>query len=232
MKNILTTLFFLFGFYGTVLAAPKGSLYDPLYVVSVSTSSTVTGKTYLQDDVYFGVDPQISTMAKTGTFDVLFGVKAATAVISGATDISGAVTLNSTLDVDGNITAGAANYRSTFTATTGAQVWTGGLTAPTFNGAVVGGAVSGTTGQFTGDFKAGAANFISTFTATTGQVALGGAFLMKSKTLAELDALAGVVGAAYYCSDCTNTAVCVGSGTAAGAWVDFSSPTVHCNTVK
>lgn len=133
-----------------------------------------------------------------------FGVAAATAVYSGAVNIQGAATLDSTLDVDGNIVAGAANYRSTFTAASGALALTGALSGEStldidgneYHGAAnyrstftassgalaISGAItslagfSGTTGTFSGDVKRGAANYVSTFTASSGAEVMTGAF--------------------------------------------------------
>lgn len=150
----------------------------------------------------------------TGTFSaegisITYGVAAATGAFSGAVNIVGAVTLDSTLDVDGNIVAGAANYRSTFTAASGNLDISGAV--------AIGGAVTGPT-AITG----------------TKLIASGaGSVGLYSRTLAQLNLLVpAAAGQVYFCNNCIHEAVCVSSGTAAGAFVDISSPTVHCDTVN
>lgn len=159
----------------------------------------------------------------TGTFSaegisITYGVAAATGAFSGAVNIVGAATLDSTLDVDGNVVAGAANYRSTFTAASGNLALTGSLTSLA--------GLSGTTGSFSSTLG------VTGVTTSSGTINTGYS-RHGSKTLAQLNAYAaGAAGEDFYCSDCINEAICVSSGTGRGAFVDISSPTAHCDTVN
>ncbi|MFA5937350.1 MAG: hypothetical protein WC822_05770 [Candidatus Paceibacterota bacterium] len=207
-----------------VMSFPNSVIFPGSVQVLGTLSPTSTSYTYNDLTIVYGVNT--ATIVVTGASDFAgdeyhgaANYRSTFTASSGALALTGALTANGNIVMLGNEYRGAANYVSTFTASSGAQAWTGALTS---NGAITA----------LGNEYHGAANFVSTFTASSGQLALGGAFLLKSKTLAQLDALTGVVGAAFYCSDCTSTAICVGSGTAAGAFVDFSSPTVHCDTKK
>lgn len=74
------------------------------------------------------------------------------------------------------------------------------------------------------------------FCATTQPQSLGLiTAVVESKTLAEIDAYAArAAGQIVYCSNCTRSALCVSSGTAAGAWViatasgTFQAGIQHC----
>ena len=141
--------------------------------------------------------------AWTGNLSTLGGI---TGVALNAT---GAVTLDSTLDVDGNEYHGATAYRSTFTASTGAQIWTGAIsslasaTAPTITG--------------------------STLVTGAKVTASAGPFTMYSRTAAQIIVIDPTVeGEFYYCSDCTTVAVCVSTGTAAYDWALFTDKTAAC----
>lgn len=83
-------------------------------------------------------------------------------------DVSGAVTLNSTVDIDGNVIAGAAQYRSTFTAASGALALTGALSTES-------------TLDVDGNVTIGAAQYRSTFTAASGDAAIGGTLTSAGK---------------------------------------------------
>ena len=103
MKKIIAIL--LLGCVSAI-ASPHGSIYDPLYVVSVSTSSVVTGNTYLQGNTYFGTGVYTSTFtAATGVLDIAGVYKIAGATMVGATGSTGAV------GATGTIASGAAGVR-------------------------------------------------------------------------------------------------------------------------
>ena len=95
-------------------------------------------------------------------------------------DVNGATTLNSTLDVDGNSWYGAASYRSTNTAATGAWAFPATVS--------IGGALTQTgaanldsTLDVDGNMTIGAATYRSTFTAASGNAAIGGTLTSAGK---------------------------------------------------
>jgi hypothetical protein len=71
---------------------------------------------------------------------------------------------------------------------------------------------------------------VRTFGGTTlSRITVNGGYQFTSKTLAQLGALTPVAaGETYYCSDCTTDAVCVSTGTAAGAFAGMSARTTAC----
>lgn len=61
-------------------------------------------------------------------------------------------------------------------------------------------------------------------TATSGNIGF------YPRTLTQINAITPTaVGQAYYCSDCTNSAVCISSGTGLGAFVQIGSKSTHCS---
>ena len=70
----------------------------------------------------------------------------------------------------------------------------------------------------------------------TGAVTNSGTVSLYSRTITQINSLAPTaVGQLLYCSDCVRSAICVSSGTAAGAWVVAVSTattpaynTLHC----
>lgn len=169
-------------------------------------TSTIQGAAYIGTQLYNG---QISTISANGS------------VTAVSLNVVGATTLDSTLDVDGNVIEGAANYRSTFTASSGALNLTGAVTSLA--------GFTGTTATFSGDVKRGAENYTSTFTATTGAEVMTGAFTSNTsigvpatgmvfvglRTIAELMAATAVAGQIGICSNCSPVEVFI--STAAGA---------------
>lgn len=69
-----------------------------------------------------------------------------------------------------------------------------------------------------------------------GTLTTTGVFTPYSRTIAQLNALApSAAGQVVFCSDCVRSAICVSTGTAAGAWSVASSTaaspaytTIHC----
>jgi hypothetical protein len=94
----------------------------------------------------------------------------------------------------------------------------------------------------------GAAGYISTFTAASGNAdfggavtavgnvsgasltATGGAIKFYSRSQAQILAIdPGGVGEAYFCNDCTTTAVCISTGTAVLDFAAIEDPTALCD---
>ena len=146
---------------------------------------------------------------------------------------TGAVTFDSTLDVDGNVVMGASLYRSTFTAASGNLDLTGAFTTDS-------------TIDAAGNVTIGAMLYRSTFTAASGNAAIGGTLTSAGtitattgnikvtagalqptiKTKAELGVMTPAVGDVYSCSDCTNTyTLCVGTGAVANGFREIGTAT-------
>lgn len=66
-------------------------------------------------------------------------------------------------------------------------------------------------------------------TVTANQLVMNGGLQLKSLTLAQIQAVVGVVGQEYYCSNCTTDAVCVSTSTKANTFVRLSARTTACN---
>jgi hypothetical protein len=134
-----------------------------------------------------------------------YGISAATGVFSGAVSIAGIVTLT------GNEYKGAANYVSTFTASSGAQNWTGDLN--TLGSLSVSGTISGPT-SITG----------------TKLIASGaGSVGLYSRSAAQIVALTpAAVGQVYYCNDCGTVPMCISTNTAQGGFALITNKTSVC----
>lgn len=177
-------------------------------------------------------------VASQTSVDAAYKSLTATYGITGATG-----TLSSTLSVGGNVyLAPSTAYTSTFTASngnlhivgiiTGATVNTGlganelydmnqnvqTTDAVTFRDAAATYGVTGATGTFSGA--------LSGLSVT----ASGGAIKFYSRSEAQILAIdPGGAGEAYYCNDCTTTAVCISTGTAVLDFAAIEDPTAICD---
>lgn len=159
MKKILGLIITL-GFCGNAIAAYHGSMYDPLYVVGVSTYNYNTGDSFLLGNTYFGAigSAEISSITAAGNIQAAHGITATTVTVSGAVSV-GALTGTSTMDIAGNVYEGAANFVSTMTGTTGAWAITGSVVSL---GDITGVNIHGNGSALTGVISSTAAIVLST----------------------------------------------------------------------
>jgi len=173
-----------------------------------STGTFTAEDAEIEDDLVVGDDLTVGgDVAITGTL----GVTGALTGTSGA--------FSTTLSAAGNVTLGAANYKSTMTASNGNWAITGNVATlgnvtavdVTGSGAVQGATVTGTTSVTTPLFIA------------------SGPSRLYSRTAAQIVALdPGAVGEVVYCNDCTTVAVCISTGTAVADWALITDKSAAC----
>ena len=212
---------------GTLTVASGGSLVlaSGSTLTDTATASHAGVQTFT-GNVYFGAAGYKSTnTASSGAWAF-----PATLIVGGA------VTASSTLDVTGNFTSGAAGYKSTNTASSGAWAFPAGVA---ILGALTGNTLAMTgAGDIAGQFTWGTAGTKSTGTVTGGLSIAGtlttiavnisgsGQLLMGNATSAALAALApGQAKGALLINSTTGNLV-MSTGTAVGAWVLVSTPTL------
>lgn len=164
------------------------------------TSGTFSTTLDVNGNSTFGADNYVTTnTAASGAWAMPATLAVIGALNTDSTfDADGAVTLNSTLDVDGDVKMGAANYRSTFTATTGAMVMTGAFTSAA--------AVTGLS-----------------ITASGGPIKPYSRSIAQLDAITP-----GAAGEYYHCSDCGILGhLAESTGTTRGAFVISSSNTMH-----
>jgi len=90
-------------------------------------------------------------------------------------------------------------------------------------GAVVGtGALTATSGTFSTTVGITGATSLSSATVTD-------AFVIGSRTQAQIEAITPVVGQMYICTDCTATTICISSAAAVMSWIGLESFDVACD---
>lgn len=185
-----------------------------LYVASTKPG----GNLNVENNLVVGGDATIANLTVTGTLSPYstgtFTAEDVTVeddlVVGDDLTVGGLATIGETLTVTGNTMLGAANYKSTMTASNGNWAITGNVVSAA---AVQGATVTGTTSV------SGAKVSVT-----------AGPLTLYSRTQAQIEAFTpAAVGEVYYCNDCTATSVCVSSAAAVMSWVSVVNPATACD---
>lgn len=192
---------------GGATTLTSGTIWVGANVTNIATERTVSGNATLSNTGVLAITSLPAISGANLTSLTAANISAGTAGIN----ISGnAATVTTNANLTGNVTSvGNATTIASIPAVSGANLTS--LTAANISAGTAGINISG-----------------NAATATSATSATTAARLASSALAGFIGTAPAALGAAFYCSDCTTSAICVSTGTLAGQWSDAAGRATAC----